>query len=176
MPSVTLDKNWLKNGLPGVTSAIAQSAAEAAAVCWEQGGLSNSLDLSVSGFFQSTLRVSRLTCTAQMRNAYSDFREAVEFGAYAVAITIILEFTQYTIIKRSWTGTGFDWWLGDKDDRYFRESARLEISGILRGDEVAVTRRVKQKLDRLSKYNSPLPAYVVVAEFSQARAEVAHSA
>jgi len=79
---------------------------------------------------------------------------------------LVLHVTDYTVIERSKKLTGFDYWLGDKNEKLpFINSARLEVSGILNGNE-NISKRVNQKLKQTDPSdNTCLPAVVVVVEF-----------
>jgi hypothetical protein len=94
-------------------------------------------------------------------------------GAEGVAILLIRRETGYVAIERAAIGTHIDRWLGHESDApYFQRKARLEVSGILRGSDGDVRRRVREKMDRLALTGDRLPAYVVVVEFSGPLAEV----
>jgi hypothetical protein len=110
----------------------------------------------------------------QARRSWNDTQEMTEYGACGVAVLLVLKFTEYTVIERSKKGTGFDYWLGFKNSELpFQNSARLEISGILKGDKVAFNSRVNQKLKQtFPTDNTKLPAYVVVVEFSEPKAKM----
>jgi hypothetical protein len=72
----------------------------------------------------------------QILNSWDDYQEATEAGATGIAFLLMLELTEFTIIRRARKGTGFDYWLGNKDAAYpFQEAARPEVSGILAGDD-----------------------------------------
>lgn len=72
-------------------------------------------------------------------------------------------------------GGGFDYHLIPADanraaqnENFFAEaSARLEVSGILRGELSDVNRRFRSKQRRASKRPAELPLFVGVVEFSQ---------
>ena len=51
--------------------------------------------------------------------------------------------------------------------------ARLEVSGIRKGDERTIKTRVRQKLKQVAKSDGSLPAYIVVVEFGTPISEVA---
>ena len=111
--------------------------------------------------------------TDQVRRTWADLREATEKGAEGIAILLIKEETAYTTIERAAIGTRIDRWLGyQSDEPYFQRKARLEITGILRGDEGDVRKRLREKMGRLTWATSQLPAFVVVVEFSRPLAEV----
>ena len=102
----------------------------------------------------------------QVRREWGDPHEATENGAVGVAILLIDSLTDYHIVHRSYKNTGIDYWLGQKKDLLFQHAARLEVSGIRRGDDRQVDARVSMKLKQtvVSK-RSGLPVFVVVVEF-----------
>lgn len=147
--------------------------AEAAALCLEHQGHGNRVTLTVRGSYSGTVTVLRSRVDDQMRRCYADMQEATEFGACGIAILLIRERIGYTVIERSVKGTGFDYWLGHEDDLPFQNKARLEVSGILAGDDKQIAARVRRK----SKQTAPtdgtaLSAYIVVVEFSRPEARV----
>jgi len=105
-----------------------------------------------------------------MVRCYNDEEFATELGAYGVAFLLILDLTDYTIIKRSRRGTGFDYWLGkaeNGEELPFQNKERLEVSGIRSGDNSRVKSRVNKKLKQVQASNATaLPAFIVVVEFS----------
>ena len=83
--------------------------------------------------------------------------------------------TDYQVIQRSPKTTGFDYWLGEKGQSYpFQKKARLEVSGILKGTNAQVNRRLKEKFNQVKKSDiTDLPAVVVIVEFSQPICKIA---
>ena len=102
--------------------------------------------------------------------------DAVEYGAEAVSFLLIRECTQYTAIRRAATGTGIDYWLGNKenvDDNILVNSARLEVSGILNeSDDNTVKKRIRGKLRQTTPTDRTFPVFISVIEFSQPKAEM----
>ena len=92
-------------------------------------------------------------------------------AAYGVAILLILQLTTLTVIERSRKGTGFDYWLGSQDSTTmlpFQRMARLEVSGIRKGNRSQIKARVKQKTEQTGVSDAEgLPAYIIVVEFSR---------
>lgn len=78
-----------------------------------------------------------------------------------------------TVISRSWTNTGFDYWLGAREtpcdvDIPFNGAVRLEVSGIYEGDNRSILRRVREKFRQTEQSDQlGLPAYIIVVEFGQ---------
>ena len=147
--------------------------AEAAAVCLEEIPHVQGTELAVRGSFNNSYGLEWDEVTEQGRRTFADLREATEFGAEGVAILLIKEETDYTTIERAAIGTRIDRWLGHESDApNFQRRARLETSGILRGSDADIGGRLREKMDRLSLSDNPLPAFVVVVEFSHPLAEV----
>lgn len=81
---------------------------------------------------------------------------------------VVEKLTGLQVVKQSQKRTGFDYWLGDKRTYGMQELARLEVSGILKGNKAQINRRLKEKVEQTKKSdNLTLPAYVVVVEFSR---------
>ena len=105
-----------------------------------------------------------------MRRCWNDQDYATEQGAYSVALLLIQRLTSFTVVERSRRGTGFDYWLGNVSDSAelpFEKSARLEVSGIRRGERRQVRSRVTLKGAQVQAVDSLSPAYIAVIEFSQ---------
>ncbi|HEY9405796.1 MAG TPA: hypothetical protein VIQ24_24310 [Pyrinomonadaceae bacterium] len=135
------------------------------------------MKIRVGGEYSEDVEVRFPAVTQKMRKSWKDLREAVDHGASGVAILLMREMTNLTVIERSVTGTGFDYWLGpedsDDDDLIFQDMVRLEISGINSGTRQELRRRVKDKLTQTEQSDSwGLTAYVVVVEFSAPCSEV----
>ena len=168
-----LDLNDLGAGQPGLTPALGGAMAQCAGVCLETQGHTKGAELHVRGSIQNGHTLDWPTVTDQARRTWADLREATEKGAEGIAILLIKQETDYVTIERAAIGTRIDRWLGyESDDPYFQRKARLEVSGILRDGDGEVRRRLREKTDRLALADSPLPAYVVVVEFSRPLAEV----
>lgn len=103
----------------------------------------------------------------QTRRCWNDPQDATEFGATGVALLIVKIFLNFAAVDRSVKGPGFDYWIGDEGDVPFEKKARLEISGIAKGDEQTVRSRIKQKLRQTDKSDGSFPAFVVIVEFGR---------
>lgn len=164
------DLDDLGNGLPGISETWGQFLSEAASVCLHCQGHSTGVQLEVKGTSPSTFSVCwKDQVTSQLINAWADKDEMAEYGACGVAILLILQLTDFTVVRRACKGTGIDYWLGSaQSDAPFEDAARLEVSGILKGDEQSVKARVAKKKKQTEKSaDSNLPAYVAVVEFSK---------
>jgi hypothetical protein len=170
--------NKLRDSIQRITSDFGGVLAETGAICFESVNHKNGVELDVSvssedGSFEVKCPVYWQEVTDQMRSCYGDLEYTTEHGAYGVAILLILNLTDYAIVERSRKGTGFDYWLGRKDDVLFQKSARLEVSGIRNGDIDAVRARVNAKLNQVKRSDDlGIPAFIVVVEFSNPLSQV----
>ncbi|MGH7595845.1 MAG: hypothetical protein ACREOI_05800 [bacterium] len=157
----------LGEGLPAITPAFGVALAEAGAVCLEEQGHFDGVELKVSGEFTEAFKVYWPNVTDQMRLCWNDQEVTTEHGAYGMGMLLIRDLTDFSIIERSRKGAGFDFWLGYEDELPFQNKARLEISGIRKGDDSTVKARVQQKLKQTERSKGMFPAYIVVVEFSK---------
>jgi hypothetical protein len=159
----------LRNGTPGITPDYGGCLCEAASVCLEHNEHVSGVTMSLTGAVAGTVRLDWDEVSDQARRCWADLPYAAEHGAYGLAVLLIEALTTYTVVERSWKRTGFDFWLGPKDDPtpLFQNKARLEVSGILLGEESDIRGRIKEKLRQLSKGGVRLPGYAVVTEFSR---------
>lgn len=175
---VTLSLATLAEGLPALTSVLGGVLAEAASVCLENQGhevtcrLQTRQETGIQEFL-----MERVGITIQMRLAYNDLPEATELGACGVAILVARAVTGYTVIERCAKGTGFDYWLGTATASEgtlepLERKARLEVSGILHGDEATIEGRAREKIQQTRRSAGELPAYAIIVEFSRPLAYV----
>jgi hypothetical protein len=162
-------------GLPAISPAFGTFLAEACQVCLQAWGHQPGAVLSVRANPSQAFELRwEAYVSDQLARTWHDQQEATEYGATAVGILLVTQLTDYTVIRRSVKGTGFDYWLGDKRSAEalpFQECARLEVSGIFHGEEPLIRRRVKNKLQQVQRSDHlGLPAIVVVTEFSRLRA------
>jgi hypothetical protein len=173
---VVLDLKTLGAGIPALTAAIGAMHAESAAVCLENQGHAESVELLVSEN-KEQFELRRKPVSARMRRAYFDLQNATELGACGIALLLARELTGLTAIQQSRKGGGFDYWLGPAnqpaDTLAFQNSARLEVSGILSGTETQMSTRLKQKVDQMEPSDDTgLPGIAVVIEFSRPQAKL----
>lgn len=157
----------LAPGLGGLTPACGALMAEAASVCLEDPGHGLSVALSVSGDVTATVLLHRLPVDERAKWSHNDEEKATENGAYGVALLVLRDLTGLTVLLQSRRGSGFDFWLGPESGFLFQAGARLEVSGIRRGDEPTIRRRLRSKLRQMERSRHWAPAYVAVVEFSQ---------
>lgn len=172
-----IDLAKLFEGLPGLTKRHGGAHYEAALICLEKHHHQSGVQCHLNSLNEnlSTLElVWAEEITEQTRNSWNDISEATEWGAAGIAILVILECTEYTVIRCSKKGTGFDYWLGYKKDvdnlgeNVLKDEARLEVSGILSEQKGNTVKQRVKKRDRQTKKSDDLrmPVYIVVVEFS----------
>jgi hypothetical protein len=159
----------LASGLPAITPSFGAALAEACAVCLEEQGHSQGMEITVDGDFNTKFELRWQPVTEQMLRCWNDEEFTTEQAAYGIAFLIIREITDLTVIERSRKGTGFDYWLGtlDADEELpFQNKVRLEVSGIRKGNGSRIQARVKQKKEQTKASDGLFPAYIIVVEFS----------
>lgn len=165
-----LDLNVLEQGMPGITPRIGAALAEAAITCLEQENHAPDARMEIDGACKHrvALRWAQDGDPAQRARAWGDTEKATENGACGIAALLIVELTDLTVVEMARRGPGFDYWLGQQDDAstLFQNKARLEVSGLRKGDEKAVEARTRQKLKQIKPASDGLPGVVAVVEFS----------
>jgi len=167
-----LNLNELNEGLPAITSAFGRALAEAGGMCLESEGHMEGTKLHVVGDSDKHYSLMWPPITEQILRCWNDTDVATEYGAVGIAVLLAKKEIGYVVIERSRKGTGFDYWMGDDSAIPFQSKARLEISGIRRGNNRDVRARVRQKLKQTNRSDGLLPAYVIVVEFGSPLAEV----
>jgi hypothetical protein len=177
-PGLTLSFDGLKGGQLGVSAVYGSFLAEAASHCLRRNGHVNPVILRVTGDASTSGSLKWGEANEEGEGTWADLQEAAEYGAYGVAIIVALPLTEALRVERSAKGSGVDYWLGDgKDLRgVFQRAARLEVSGILKGDEAKIAARLKEKMAQTSRSdNTSLPAYVMIVDFGRPEARFVRS-
>lgn len=174
--SDTLNLEDLGRGLPGITPALGSCFAEAAGKCLEDQRHERGVIMQIGGDCKHRIRVlwGTIGDVLQRQRAWNDEEVATEFGAYGIAAMIIQELSPYTVAERARKGPGFDFWLGRKgsDTLLFQDKARLEVSGVRKGNEQGIASRLSRKRKQISRSDGALPGAVIVVEFGSPRSEV----
>lgn len=160
----------LGEGLPAITPSFGATLAEACAVCLEEQGHLQGVELIVNGDFTTTFRLYWQPVTEQMLRCWNDEEFTTEQAAYGIAFMLIRQLTEFTVIERSRKGTGFDYWLGSEDaagELPFQNKVRLEVSGIRKAEDSRIRARIKQKIEQTNPSDGKFPAYIIVVEFSR---------
>ncbi len=171
---IALSTAQLRKGMPGLTADYGGVLAEAVSVCLDEQRHRSPTLCRVAGSLRKPVSIHWLNTTKQSRRCHNDEEVATEFAAYGLAILLMAEMLDLQVIERSRKGTGFDYWIGPvgSDDPPFQLMHRLEVSGIRSGTDAQISARVRQKQSQATRRPSPLPAIVVVVEFSRPIARV----
>lgn len=165
--AIKLELNRLGQEFHYLTSEFGTCLAHAAAICLEDQGHSDRVNLTVNGEFNRTFEIFRPSVTDQMRRTWNDEQVATEHGAYGIAFLLILDLTGLTVIEKSRKGPGFDYWVGEDNGDLFQNKTRLEVSGIRRGNDISMRARMREKIKQTEISDGFYPAYIVVVEFSR---------
>jgi len=141
--------------------------AEAASVCLKHHNHNLTIKLKVEGYIQDEFELLRLEVNELSLSSFADLEEAVQFGAMGIAVLLVHNQTGWKA-KRSWKGTGFDYWFGENSDDYpFQDKLRVEVSGDLKGSDSELNSRLKKKMDQTAVTdNLNIPACAIIVEFS----------
>jgi hypothetical protein len=164
----TFSLDSLQQGNLGISSAYGTFLAEAAFYCLKLKNHDNPVVLHLTGDRPMKSDLQWNDGEQNLDRTYADVQEATEYGAYGVALSVSVKLTDIPYVERSAKGTGIDYWLSHGDDELgpFQRAARLEISGILDGDEGAISARLNKKLAQTKRSDkTSLPAYVAIVEF-----------
>ena len=152
----------IKKGLPGLSPVA----------CMHTSLHPENVSLQMSGLSHDSILLHWIDDYDEKKaRTYADMQYTVEHGAVCLSVMLTTTITPYTVIERSRKGTGIDYWLGEKDSYMFQKKARLEISGLLKGDDTDLKRRHAAKVKQTHQSDSTLtPVYVSVIEFGTPKA------
>lgn len=176
-PQTTIILSNLKAVADGLSLVQCNYYSEACAVAFQKNSHVSETKLTVDGIYKGSFQIAWEKVATL--TGWQDNDVVAENAAIAVACFLITEVTEYTIVRQSIKGTGFDYWLGYKKEHPKFDPnnfllARLEISGIFQGTSGELNGRVQKKLkqvDRSAKMK--LPAFIAVTEFGNCKSYVA---
>ncbi len=151
----------------GLTVALAESYTEAARVCLDRHHESP-VGFKITNSERVTDAVAEWKKTDERtRGAWANEDDATRDGAYACALAAVELSDGLVAVYRAETKTGADYYiapagktLGDLED-----CLRFEVSGVDRGGQSVVKRRLKEKREQTVRGNSNLPAMAGVVGF-----------
>ncbi|OZI05092.1 hypothetical protein BWI93_27280 [Siphonobacter sp. BAB-5385] len=151
---------------PGYCSHMAESAAH----CLYSQGHASGISLAVSNQDGDTSLELKwnIPNDERLNKTYRDRKKTTDFGAMAITVHMVCEYTPFDEILLSETGDGVDMWLSNTNES-FGLGARLEISGILKETQTNKPQyrlSVKKKQTEASD-STNIPAYVSIVEFSK---------
>jgi len=166
----------LTQGISGVTPIFGKFLWETVLFCLQKKGHVSGVILNISGNRKEKIALNWSgLLDNKVTTTYNDETELVEYAATAIAILLILELTDYTVLKRAQKGEKGDYWLGKKDENGIVVlDSLLEISGILQENKHnRLSKRFKEKeiQIKLSPYKS-VSKNIIVVEFSSPKSKV----
>ncbi|QJE98788.1 hypothetical protein [Luteolibacter luteus] len=173
--SVGLALSSLKSGRKGISPAYGAALSEAASVCIANFNHSNPASMHVQDNANIILAdIIWEEPSEQIVRTWADLEVATEQGAYCLA-ALLVEKYGLEVMQRSRKGTGFDFWLGPPDQELllFQNLVRLEVSGILCGDDSSIAQRSRIKVEQTKRSDdTKIPAVIAVIEFSNPAARI----
>jgi hypothetical protein len=162
---LTLELEILAAGLPGVTRAVGAFMVEAASVCLDSQGHRAGVFLMVDGNKECKFRLQFTAIEQATIASWKDEEVCTEYGAYCIALLLATKLTPHTVLERARKGQGFDYWLGSERKGLFNNKARLEVSGIRKGDDSAIRSRFSIKKEQVKPSDGIAPAFICIVEF-----------
>lgn len=168
MKTDTLQLSDLQKGMPGITTVEGAFLQENAMVALHKANHHSPTKITLTGVANRDIQLSwDDSVDQQMLNSYNDEQENVEFAAMGISALLTPYLTDYTVVMRSRKGTGFDFWLGQKNAPWTM-LAVLEVSGIAsENPNNTMTKRIAAKREQIKASDSiGLPQYISVVEMA----------
>ena len=165
--SLTLEK--LSERHPGLTSALGDTYAEAASVCFSRHHQSPvTLTIRHRGA-NTACDLAFTTPDQRVQNAHANEIDATEAGAYGVSLAAVDEAVGLVAVRRTETLTGADWYVAPPGKTFedLEDCVRLEVSGVSAGTSSEVQRRLTEKIAQTARGQSNLPAIAAVVGFNR---------
>ncbi len=171
-PSLLPDIARLHERHPGLTRALAEGYAEAAAVCLHRHHVSPT---EFQLHHQDTFRSTSLHFTSpdsRTLRAWGNTDDATRDGAYGMCLAAAETVLHQVAVARADVRTGADYYLGDpsslEEDLDMENVLRFEVSGVDRGERTKVRQRLRDKVKQARAGCSSLPACAAVVGFQDA--------
>lgn len=151
----------------GLTQPLAESFAEAAAVCLQRHHAPPVQVTLVDNGVASHADVTWIPPSTRVSGAWANTTDATESGAYACVIASVELLREFEAVRRAETLTGADYYIAPAGSvvEDLEICHRLEISGLDEGGEKEVLRRLNQKVKQARAGASNLPAVAGVIGF-----------
>ena len=151
-----------------LTASIAGSYQEAASVCLNRHHEPPVQIRTDDNGTEDSAEVTWITPSSLLQDAWANVIDTTEMGAYGCVLAGVEELRGLLALRRAETGTGADYYIGPawagQDD--LEDCIRIEISGVDKGNDIAVKKRLLEKVRQASEGNSSLPALAGVIGFS----------
>jgi hypothetical protein len=155
----------------GLTVSISGTFGEAASVCLNRHHTSPTDLVVLDNGNSAATRVTWVVPDEILLGAWANETVATEYGACGCVIAAIEQFRNFFAVRRAETGTGADYYVGPagSGEEDLENCLRLEISGVDRGSDKEVAKRLLQKVAQARRGESDLPAIAGVIGFEAKR-------
>ena len=153
----------------GLTTALAEALKEAARVCLDRHYISP-ITVKIRHTDRETLADVEWKATDdRTRGAWANEIDTTEAGAYACVLAAVELLDGLVAVIRAETETGADYYVAPSDASVddFDEHIRLEVSGVDRGNDAAVRRRLREKVAQLARADDEIPGIAGVVGFKE---------
>lgn len=179
----------LFEGSEALDRVLLEHHSRAAVVCLQKQGHSSPKKGKVAGDWSGPMSISWKQEKRKSLEKGWDDNNAIEWGATMIALSLVAH-ENYRVMERAQSLVtskeegGFDYWLENdsnnssisEDFDHFNDSdnrVKLEISGILKGTEGRINRKIKERVERIqASSRSNIGAIILVVEFSNPKARV----
>lgn len=168
-----IDLLQIKEGLPGMHPDLCSHYYSACMTTLHRSGHQDGCLMELSGDRKANISLHwNDYYNDEIERSWKEINYCTDHAAVCVSCMLAINETDYTVVERSCTGVGFDYWLGYKDDMLFSRTARLEISGILKESTTnTIEKRLNIKKKQTEQSDSTgLSAYISIIEFSKPKA------
>src|SRR4030042_3819615 len=151
----------------GLTKPIANGYLEAARVCLDRHH-TPAQTFSIRNAARAMAALAEWEpASARIQSAWANEIDATEAGAYAFALAAVELSEGLYAVRRAETRTVADYYIAPcgKTIEDLEDCLRLVVSGTDTGNEAAVERRLKEKVQQATKGDSNLPAMATVVGF-----------
>lgn len=151
----------------GLTESLAGTYREAARVCFDRHHESPVYVKVVRATDEKTAIASWEPTDDRTRGAWANRDDATRDGAYGCVIASVELMEGLYAVNRAETKTGSDYYIAPagKTIEDLEDCWRLEVSGLDRGNEALVRRRLREKVQQARVGESNLPALAGVIGF-----------
>jgi hypothetical protein len=168
MTDIKIEFSQLHLTHPGVSPGLALCYDEAVRVCLDWRHLPPQSVLLEDGDEMRVVVIEWASTDAATRDAWNNATDAIEAGAYGLALAGVSMMRGLVAVRRAETRTGADYYLGLPGDGAddLENCIRLEVSGTDRGSVSQIRQRLRQKVEQAARGRSNLPAMAVVVGFA----------
>jgi hypothetical protein len=165
LPLISIDD--LADRHYGLTTSVAGTYSEAARVCLDRHHQPPVHVRITRASGEKTAALIWEPTDGRARDAWANRDDATRDGAYGCIIASVELSEGLFAIKRAETKTGADYYVAPagKTIEDLEDCWRLEVSGLDKGNESAVVRRLREKVQQTKQGSSNLPAIAGVIGF-----------